>query len=893
MSVEGDILALEVCADIPSGQVGGKALGLGKLIKFGLPVPAGFVVTAGAYRRCVTGAGLTTRIAEILAAATEGKQAQAASEAIGRLFQDAVLTDDLAEEIARRYRILSDTDTDTDTDTADVAVAVRSSATAEDLADASFAGQQDTYLWIRGAENVTRHVVRCWASLFTPRAIQYRARLEIDPDELAMAVVVQRMVPAEAAGVMMTLEPVAGDRDTIYIEGTYGLGEGVVRGDVGVDRYWVAKSSGRLRRSVIERKTQAHRVDLERGVVALTEVDLRLRERSCLSDREVLAVAMLGRQVEQAFGAPMDIEWAIDDARTVALVQARPETVWSRRPAVATTSPPATTPSSAATLPMGPESWNPLHEGGPVDSHWTTTNVGEAMPGVLTPLSWSVWRPVGRALPELGYALGALSDAERRDQSRPHTQPMRIFFGRAAFQLEFFAMLGDRLPGTTGPEAAKSLLGRIPEGLRYHPTAKRYPCVAWRLPVTFAGVPRRVRAATTETDTWYRRSIDSIGDLDRSETVTLLTEAQDRLVQLVTLQTIAVVAGLQPVYDALEKLVAKAGIGDVATLSGASGAEMLGVVGDLWKVSRGRLELDDLVREHGFHGPMEGELSSRVWREDPSPLQRLVSEYARRDVSQDPLTRERARQAEAARLRPALLAALPTTQRPAARAILALAARRLPLRGVVKVSLLQAFDVARAGARRIGTELTCVGHFQDPDDVFYLTVDELTGPLPADTGELVRRRRERRDAYQRLEIPSDWAGTPKPTPPQPDLEGEPVAVLHGIGVSSGKAEGLVRVVTDPSQDIEPDTILVAPTTDPSWSSIMFVSKALVVDIGGALSHAAVVARELGVPCVVNTRTGTRTLRTGDRVRVDGQAGTVEILERATKTTTEEATGAGQ
>ena len=871
MSAENYLLPLQESATAGPDQVGGKALGLGKLLAFGLPVPPGFVVTADAYRACVREAGISTQIADAVATATNAKKAWSASETIGRLFNDHVLIDALADDIERHYQSMGDI--------ADCPVAVRSSATAEDLADASFAGQQDTYLWICGADEVKRHIVRCWGSLFTPRAIQYRARLAVVSEDLAMAVVVQQMVPAAAAGVLMTLEPVTGDRDVIYLEGTYGLGEGVVRGDVGVDRYWVAKASTRLHRSEIATKARAHRVDTDSAVVQLQDVDEQLQNEPCLNEPEVLELAALGQRVEKAFGAPMDIEWAMDDARRVYLVQARPETVWSRRPAPAPDSTSAAAEAVEPTLPpIFAESWNPLHDCSPADAHWTTTNVGEAMPGVLTPLSWSVWRPTGAALAELAYAVGALSESERRELSHPDGQPMRIFYGRVAFQLEFFALLGDRLPGTTGPEAAKSLLGRIPDDLHYKPTVKRYPSIAWRFPTTFLKVPKQVRTAEAETAAWYQHAIATVADLDIAAALQLLIEARTRLVHLVTLQSTAVIAGLQPVYDALDALIAKAGVGDVATLSGGAGAEMMGVVGDLWKASRRDLDLQTVLREHGFHGYMEGELSSTVWREDPAPLKRLLTEYARRPASDNPLVREKQRQEEAARLRPALLAALPATQRPLARAVLALARRRLPLRGVVKVSLLQAFDVARAAARRIGTELQSDGRLRDPEDVFYLTVDELTGAWPGDARALVARRRERRAAYQRIGIPSDWTGTPPASVRDVELDGD--TVLSGIGVSAGTVEGVVRVVTDPSEQLGSNEILVAPTTDPSWSSIMFVSKALVVDIGGALSHAAVVARELGIPCVVNTRSGTRSLRSGDVVRVDGKAGTVEVLTRA-------------
>jgi pyruvate,water dikinase len=202
---------------------------------------------------------------------------------------------------------------------------------------------------------------------------------------------------------------------------------------------------------------------------------------------------------------------------------------------------------------------------------------------------------------------------------------------------------------------------------------------------------------------------------------------------------------------------------------------------------------------------------------------------------------------------------------------------------VGKRSFLQAMDVCRASARQLGEQLDI--------DAFNLTMPELTGALPPDAEELAARRAQRRREYQAVSIVSRWRGQPEPTPVGSDgaVTGPDRAAVEpvtGIGVSSGVVEGIVRVVRDPSfTEVEDGEVLVTPTTDPSWASIMFVSAALVVDIGGTLSHAAVVARELGIPCVVNTRDGSRVLRTGDRVRVDGGKGTVELVERAAEEST--------
>jgi pyruvate,water dikinase len=259
----------------------------------------------------------------------------------------------------------------------------------------------------------------------------------------------------------------------------------------------------------------------------------------------------------------------------------------------------------------------------------------------------------------------------------------------------------------------------------------------------------------------------------------------------------------------------------------------------------------------------------------------MISEYRARPDSEDPAARQLARQAQAVQMTGEVLARVPAWQRPAVRRLLALAARNIPLRGVAKRFLLESFDTARASARRIGELLVIDGVLDQADDVFYLTVDELTGALPADAMTIVSERRAQRAEYQGLILPSDWRGVPRPE----RSEGDPARSLgsvtvSGVGVSAGVVEGCARVVLDPDFDeVEPDEILVAPTTDPSWASIMFISAALVVDIGGALSHAAVVARELGIPCVVNTRDGTRRIQTGDRLRIDGRAGTVEVLSR--------------
>jgi pyruvate,water dikinase len=244
----------------------------------------------------------------------------------------------------------------------------------------------------------------------------------------------------------------------------------------------------------------------------------------------------------------------------------------------------------------------------------------------------------------------------------------------------------------------------------------------------------------------------------------------------------------------------------------------------------------------------------------------------------DPALALAERAAERRRAEGQLLDGAGRVHRARAKLLLGLANRYLPLRGVGKVSFLQTLDVTRAAARRTGTLLAAAGHLDDPEDVFSLTLGELTGELPPHARALVAERKELRQRYSGLQIPNCCTGPPVA---QPIAAVAPVDVLTGVAASSGTAEGRARVVTDPAEtEMEPGDVLVAHTTDPSWASVMFLASALVVDIGGLLSHAAVVARELGIPCVMNTGVGTAVIRTGDVCQVDGTTGTIKILRQS-------------
>jgi pyruvate, water dikinase len=329
-------------ADAP--ELGGKNASLGTMLGAGLPVPPGFAVSADCYRKALADGGLTGEIDALIAAvdprdiasvAAAGKRARAL---IGALSVPADLDAAIRGAYARLCQQYGGQQYGGEEyGDGNLPVAVRSSATCEDQPDASFAGEHDTYLWVRGGDAVVAHVLRCWASLFTDRGIAYRLERGYRQHGAAMSVGVQQMVRPRAAGVAFTLNPLNGDRSQIAIDASWGFGEAVVSGEVTPDNFLVDKVMGAITRRTISAKTLEYRLTAADTVTAV-EVEAERQSVPCLTDDEIAAVARLARRAEKHYKCPQDVEWAIDGAQgEVLLLQSRPETVWSRRPRQAAT----------------------------------------------------------------------------------------------------------------------------------------------------------------------------------------------------------------------------------------------------------------------------------------------------------------------------------------------------------------------------------------------------------------------------------------------------------------------------------------------------------------------------------------------------------------------------
>ena len=301
-------------------SVGGKGASLGELTRAAIPVPPGFVVDTACFRAFLDAmdAGHTARTR--LESLSDHEAIASAGASMRQRVMAAAMPPQMAEVIMAAYE-----------DLGAGPVAVRSSATGEDGEDASFAGLQDTYLWLTGADTVLHHVQCCWASLYTAESLSYRRRLGIGEDGLAMGVVVQRMVDAALSGVMFTRSPTTGDRSVIVVEGSYGLGSCVVSGEVTPDKYVINKVTGEIMDRAISPKVRQHVPDLSKGGISHEPVTADLQSVACLSDVQLAELASIAKRVENHYGRPQDIEWAISRGGEIFLLQSRPETVWSRR----------------------------------------------------------------------------------------------------------------------------------------------------------------------------------------------------------------------------------------------------------------------------------------------------------------------------------------------------------------------------------------------------------------------------------------------------------------------------------------------------------------------------------------------------------------------------------
>jgi pyruvate,water dikinase len=525
---------------------------------------------------------------------------------------------------------------------------------------------------------------------------------------------------------------------------------------------------------------------------------------------------------------------------------------------------------------------NPLHNPGGPRTAWSVANTAENFPGVATPLGWSFWRDTHeRSIRGSMADFGVMTEADVHTSDDADDRLSTVFFGRFTGNVDRLRWIADHMPGSSGSDIELQIFGSVRPDVKDNPSRGRYPMIAVKMPRTIRRLPALMGAQRAETDAWWRANTrpEAVATTPRARA--LLREASQRFELMLRAHNCASLWA-SALYGQLAAVAAASGNPglETALVSGYGGMEETESISDLWAVSRDRLSMDEFISRHGYHAPIEAELASLSWREDPSPALARAEIYRAKDESSSPDRLEGRQRSLRAEAEQRVLGALSSARRPGAKLLMKLASNYVPLRETGKTNFVQCLDVGRAAARALGSQLAADGRLADPGDAYFLTIDELTGVLPGNVRALVKQRRAIYEEYSSFEIPQFWIGTPEPIR-EDGADAAEVNEVTGLAISPGVVEGAARVMEGPdSGELEDGEILVCHTTDPSWASLFLLAIALVIDIGGPMSHGAIVAREMGIPCVINTGDGTRRIRTGDRLRVDGGVGRVEILERA-------------
>ena len=850
------LLPLSSAALQDPALAGGKASRLCMALRQGLPVPQGFCVTTAAYGQFLEAAGGAAALQAL-------DQAQAVRERLAQIAVPAAVVTALKKALEQNEEQLW---------------ALRSSATAEDLPQASFAGQHDSFLDVSGPRSIAARVKDSWISLFTDRAVAYRARQGMDARHVAMAVLVQAMVPAEVSGVIFTADPRNGDKSRLYLEAVPGLGEALVSGRARPARWLVARQG----LSTLKHEPGEDAQTLDGALI-----------------RELLSMAL---QAEALFDGPQDVEFCVQGSQPL-LLQSRP----------ITTLPP----------PEAPEEGEEPEE----DRVWSNVNVGELLPEVATPMTWSYVLRFVRLL--FGRFAGWFDvDLEREP-----------FIGRVAGRIYadvgLFTRLLESLPmpgkleisevfgGELDKEEVVAALQRQRERAPRRRTSLGR--LLLRLPAIAALFLRNLRSARGELE--LKRHVERNARLFARK----LSEEDDQALLAMIGAELAATLDNQEVMaqaavgmgctDLLFKLSAR-WLGDESgalanqLLTSTDKMESAQAALSFWELGRaaradpqlasplarardfdalrsqladstaGRAWLecwDQAMARHGHHCQAELDVAAPRWSERPDYVLGLVQGYAAGMDRGEPWVRRQERAQRRTQLLQETAERLGPLRRSIFRLVLAKARHGLALRENYKSEAIRVIAHIRRVLLELGRRLEARGHLPVAQDVFFLSAEELPGLLRGADAQLpatLRRRKERDRRWRQLQPPAVVLGRYDPRTEAPAEAPTAQRLLKGLPVSAGVAEGPARVLlrADGPQKLLPGEILVAPYTDPGWTPHFLPAAGLVADMGGLLSHGSVVAREYGLPAVVNVGPATRIIRDGQRIRVDGDRGEVQLLE---------------
>lgn len=885
-------------------RLGGKAANLARMQQAGLPVPAAFVVTSDAFREFLGGSELAPLFFGQDAGGTEdllgalertGWSRQDVFEKLQETIARTEMPAAIAREIEGAYRGLGGGK-----------VAVRSSATDEDSRDASFAGQYDTFLNVEGEAAVADAVRRCWSSVANYRSYVYRKQGGIRPADLSIAVVVQRMVPAEVSGVLFTANPLGGRTDQMLLEASWGLGEGIVNGQVATDSFVIDKGSFGILSKIVRYKLHTSSGS-EDGRTELVTVAPDRREIPSITDERAADLARLGVKVKDLFGGEQDIEWAASNG-SLHLLQARPITTLGR--------------TFHDVVDVDPGETNPEIR---ARTMWSMMDAGEATVGIMTPLSQDFMLYYRDRIHPKCLRISGIRD---NSNCRP---ALGFVYGRCFLNVSHLAHKFSQVPLFRDPTPllkrfASEEIDSANYKTPYPPGAKGlaslWAAIYWmsQQPRVFGWKKARQKA----TDRRYQ-TYDEVVDRDLTK-----LSMEELHAEILKRQDTVDESGLNyfpfyfltfAAYDALtqacQKLLPGQGV-EQKLKAEISELRTIDVTTDLWQLAEkaraipevkkvlletpasevrtalgttetGRAFLRDvlapLLRKHGVRGrPPEMEYMTPRWADDPTVLFQMAKTYIAKDFKVDQVLERSEKDRKAATAE--ALAKLPWVKRKLLKTVIGLYCTFGETREITRMWAMTETWALRRAVMEVARRMVEKGILRSMEEVAFVPFRDLLA-FAAGTKRPEEFTRDAIEANRRQHLfnlrvpdpPLTFVGPYDPS--KRHVRDEAREVLEGVGTSPGRAEGRARVIMDldaQASEFQPGEILVAHFTNATWTPLFVTAAAVVVDLGSILAHSAIVAREYGIPCVANTYNATRLIRTGDRLVVDGDAGKV-LLQR--------------
>jgi rifampicin phosphotransferase len=845
--------------------VGGKGAHLGELSRIeGIRVPAGFCVTTDAFQRIMADApSIDDRLDRLSRLKPDdGESIRALSAEIRRTLEGIAIPDDLAAAITHTLARLGE----------QAAYAVRSSATAEDLPTASFAGQHDTYLNVVGRAAILQHVSRCWASLFTERAVTYRLRNGFDHREVQIAVVVQQMVFPQAAGILFTADPVTSNRKVASVEASFGLGEALVSGLVNPDVYKV-RDGEVVAKAVATKQLAIHASPA--GGTDERAIEPERQQQPALTDAQVVRLAQLGRRIEAHFGRPQDIEWClVDDGFQI--VQSRPITTLY-----------------------------PIPAAGDQENHvYVSVGHQQMMTDPMKPLGLSLWQlTTPRPMCEAGGRLfvdvtrGLASPASRAGllEVLGRSDPLlRDALETIIERGDFIPSLPDESPGgapaggapapiETDPAIVTELIGRsqasiaaLKRDIRTKSGSALLDFILEDIQelkrILFDPQSHRVFMAAMEATWWLNGQLQAwLGEKNAADTLTQSVPHNVTSEMGLALLDVADVIRPHPDVVAFLQHVKDDGfLDELATLAGGRDA---------------RDAIRAYLDKYGMRCVGEIDITKPRWSERPTTLVPMILGNIKNfEPGAGERRFEQGRQ-EAWKKEQELLErlrALPDGERKAeeAKRMIDRVRTFIGYREYPKYGMVSRYFVYKQALLEEAERLVQAHVLREKGDLFYLRFQELQDVVRTSQvdDQLIRERKDAFRSYQALTPPRVLTSDGEVMAGAYRREGVPTSALVGLPVSAGTIEGRARVILDMAKaDLEPGDILVTAYTDPSWTPLFVAITGLVTEVGGLMTHGAVIAREYGLPAVVGVERATRLIQDGQRIRVHGTDGYVEIL----------------